>query len=59
MSIPLYHSFFGFELNCRMPNGTHGGVRGQLNSPYSIHYINKNMLYFTKEKDLQHSLDIK
>ena len=25
-------------LNRRMPNGTYGGVRGGLNSPYSIKY---------------------
>ena len=26
-------------MNLRMPNGMYGGVRGGLNSPYSISYI--------------------
>ena len=38
---------FNFELNRRMPNGTYGGVRGRLNSPYSINLslLSANCMY--------------
>ncbi len=32
---------FNFELNRRVPNGMHGGVRGRFISPYSIGYTYK------------------
>ena len=42
----LLHGTSCFEvmLNRRMPNGMYGGVRGGLNSPYSIYIIGKSLL---------------
>ncbi len=45
----MHKYIFKFELNRRMPNGTYGGVREGLNSPYSIaFYLCENAYFVVK-----------